>query len=245
MRKPLALFIAVLLGGTALHAQDDTTVRLGIKLSPNIAWLRPGTRGLKSDGSVFGYTFGLMSEFPVSARDNYTFATGILLNTVGGGYTWDYEFADFENLTGPKVTKPLTVDLRLRYLELPLTIKMRTNEIGYMRYFGQLGLGMGFNIRSKADLQEPVEEGELSDGTPIVRGFTILDDEDFKDKTNLFRAAMIIGAGLEYNFSGHTSLVAGITYNNGFTNLLTDVEYNKRKAKVFNDYLEFTLGVFF
>jgi opacity protein-like surface antigen len=245
MYKPLAILTAALIGLPAAQAQDDPSVRFGIKLSPNMAWLRPDTKGLKSDGSVFGYSFGLMSEFPIGPRDNYTFATGLLLTTLGGGYTWDYEYVDFNNLAADKVTKPLSVDMALRYVELPLTIKMRTNEIGYMRYYGQIGVGLGFNVRSKVDLEEPVLEGALNDGTPIVRAFRLLEDEDFKDKTNLFRAALVVGAGVEYNVSGNTALVAGITYNNGFTNVISDVQYNGRKAKVFNDFLELTLGVFF
>ena len=50
---------------------------------------------------------------------------------------------------------------------------------------------------------------------------------------------------MEYNFSGTTALLIGITYNNGFTNLLNGVEYNGKNAKLFNDYLELSLGIFF
>jgi opacity protein-like surface antigen len=245
MYKPLAILTAVLIGLPAARAQDDNSVRFGIKLSPNLAWLRPDTRGLNSNGSVFGYTFGLMSEFPIGPRDNYAFATGLMLTTVGGGYTWDYEYVDFNNLAAGKVTRPLSVDMSLRYVELPLAIKMRTDEIGYMRYYGQIGVGLGFNIRSRVDLEEPVLEGALNDGTPIVRAFRLLENEDFKDNTNLLRAALVVGAGVEYNFSGNTALVAGITFNNGFTNVISDVQYNGRNAKVNNNFLELTLGVFF
>jgi opacity protein-like surface antigen len=242
MKKALLILTVSALLAPATQAQDEG-VRFGIKLAPNVSWLRPDVRGIESNGTTLGYTFGLMADFPVGPTGNYSFATGLFLNSGGGGYTQDFDFV--ENVGEDLRTKALETDVMLRYVELPLTIKMKTNEIGYMRYFGQLGLSAGFNIRSKADFEVPVVEGSLTDGTPIVRGFTLQEDEDFKDNTTLFRAALVIGGGLEYNFSGNTALLVGITYNNGFTNLLDGVEYNGRKAKVFNDYLELTLGVYF
>ncbi|MBK6964765.1 MAG: hypothetical protein IPH20_12700 [Bacteroidales bacterium] len=36
----------------------------------------------------------------------------------------------------------------------------------------------------------------------------------------MFKASMIVGAGIEYPLDSSTSLVAGINFNNGFTNAL-------------------------
>ena len=82
-------------------------------------------------------------------------------------------------------------------------------------------------------------------GEAFVESFETLEDEDIKDDINVFKAGLIIGGGLEYNFAGTTSVLAGITYNNSFTNILNDVEFNGKKAKVYSDYIELTLGVFF
>jgi hypothetical protein len=135
----------------------------------------------------------------------------------------------------------LSTDVKLRYVEVPLTMKLMTSEIGYMRYFGQIGFSAGFNVRAKADQDVPV----LDMTGAYTTGFGTLEDEDIKDNVNGFKSGLIIGAGLEYNFSGTTALLAGITYNNSFTNVLKDVEYNGKKAKVYSDYIELTLGVFF
>ena len=243
MKKALALVLAVALSTPFVAAQDDASVRFGIKLAPNMSWIRPDTRGLKSNGNILGYTFGLMSEFPIGNTGNYGFATGLFLTTMGGGYTYDYSFV--ENVGGSVTTKALQTDVSMRYVELPLTIKMMTNEIGYMRYYAQLGVGAGFNIRSKADIEVPVVEGALTDGTPIARGFQVLEDEDLQSETNLFRAALVVGGGVEYNISGNTNLLFGITYNNGFTNFNQQEFYDNKKGKLLNDYLELTLGVFF
>jgi len=243
MKKAFALLTAALFALPSINAQDDQSVRFGIKLAPNMGWFRPDTKGLNSNGTSLGYTFGLMADFPVGITGNYAFASGLYLTTLGGGFTSDYSFV--ENVGGATLVKAMETDLSLRYIDLPLTIKMKTNEIGYARYFGQIGVMTSFNIRSKADFETPVVAGNLSDGTPIVSGFTLEEDEDFQNKTNIFRAALVVGGGMEYNFSGNTAMLIGITYNNGFTNVLKGVDYGDRKAKVFNDYLELSLGIFF
>lgn len=244
MKKAFALLAAALIGAPAvLHAQDDASVRFGIRLAPNMSWLRPDTRGVESNGNILGFTFGLLTEFPVGNTGNYQFATGLFLNNVGGGYTYDFTFV--ENVGQADQVKALTTDIALRYVEVPFTIKMMTNEIGYMRYFGQLGISAGFNIRAKADVEVPLVDANLNNGTPVARGFQILEGEDISDDINLFRAALVVGGGVEYNISGNTNLMVGITYNNGLTNINRREIYDNKKAKIANDYLELTLGVFF
>lgn len=244
MKKALATLAAALIGGLALHAQDDAGVRFGLKLSPNSGWIRSDTRGLKSEGNNLGYTFGLISEFPIGASGNYRFATGLNLNYIGGKWSQEYSYqeapADPPNIQ----VRSLETSARLGYIELPLTIKMMTNEIGYMRYFGQVGFGTAFNIRAKADIEVPVFYAPP--GQAYVQRFDKLEGEDIQDQINLFKASLIVGAGMEYNFSGNTSLLVGITYNNGFVNVLKDVELAEgKKAKAFANYIELTAGVFF
>ncbi len=242
MKKALATLAATLIGCLTLSAQDPEGVRFGLKLSPNTSWIKPDTRGLSSDGNNLGYTFGLMAEFPVGTTGNYRFATGLNLNYIGGKWSQDYTY--FEALGAPEKTTKLETDATLGYIELPLTMKMMTNEIGYMRYYGQVGIGMAFNIRAKADITYPVFYAPP--GEAFVERFDIIEDEDIQDRINFFKASLIVGGGMEYNFSGNTSMLVGITYNNGFLNVLKDVEVGDgKKAKAFANYIELTLGIFF
>jgi len=238
MKKALVILVAATIGTIPLNAQDDAGVRFGLKLSPNLGFVNPDTKGLESNGAGAGYTFGLMAEFPIGTTGNYRFATGLYLNTMSGQWKQEYKYVD--NVSGPVRTKELESDMKLRYIELPLTIKMMTNEIGYMRYFGQVGFGNAFNLRAKSDVVQPVVAGALADGTPIVTEFVESEDEDVQDDINPYKASLIVAAGLEYNFSGNTSLLVGITYNNGFTDILKTDD-----AKAFANYLELTVGVFF
>ncbi|MBK8228860.1 MAG: PorT family protein [Flavobacteriales bacterium] len=234
MNKPIALLAFVLTAAT-LTAQDDVGVRFGLKLSPNMAFVQPETKTLKSNGAGLGYTFGLMLELPIGNSGNYRFATGLNLNNMKT--KWKTDFAYYDALNEPQKTRELETDVALQYVELPLTIKLMTNEIGYMRYFAVVGAGNAFNVKAKADQVVPVYN---SVAPTIVDKFEEQENENVQDDIALYKASLIVGAGAEYNFSGSTSVMFGITYNNGFTNIL-DIDGAKAKAH----YVELSLGVFF
>lgn len=244
MNKAIALLSATLVVcATTLNAQDaaDTDgVRFGIKLAPNMGFVQPETKGIDGNGAGFGYTFGLLAEFPIGSSGNYRFATGLFLNNITGKWKTNYNYVASANASDPILTKELETDVKLQYVELPLTVKLMTNEIGYMRYYGQIGFGSAFNIRAKSDQVVAKIDGIRADGQPIVTQWEELSDENLQDDIMLFKASLVVGAGMEYNFSGNTSLLVGITYNNGFTNIL-DIEGAKAKAH----YIELTTGVFF
>jgi len=238
MRKAFALLTAALLAAPALHAQEpgNDGVRFGIKLAPNMAWLRSDSRGIEGDGSVLGYSFGLLTELPVGQTGNYRFATGVFLNNVGGKTVSKFSTTDLNSVTTDFVASATT---NLRYVEIPFTIKMMTNEIGLMRYYGQLGLSTAANVRAKQDW----EQTATTNGTTNT---TTEETLDVQDDTNVFKAALVVGGGLEYNVSGNTSLLIGLTYNNAFTTVnKSDAVEGVPNAKVYADYLELTLGVFF
>lgn len=239
MKKAFVTTVLIALMAAPALAQSSEGPRFGLKFSPNLSWMRPDSKELKSEGTRLGYSFGLLMEFPIGEQGNYRFATGAFLYNQGGKFSADHEYR-----TAPGAalqTKNLITDIKLRYVEVPLTMKLMTSEIGYIRYYGQIGFSAAFNIRAKADQEVPVYDVS----GVYTTGFENLTDEDIKDNINLFKAGLIVGGGLEFNFSGNTSLLAGITYNNSFTNVLKDVEYNGKKAKAYNDYIELTVGVFF
>lgn len=238
MKKPIASLALLLACTTLMNAQDEVGVRFGLKLSPNMTFVQPETKNIKADGTGLGYTFGLMLELPIGSSGNYRFATGLNLNNMKAKFSEEYTYVD--NLTDPKKTRDLAREVALQYIELPLTIKLMTNEIGYMRYFAVVGAGNAFNVKAKGDKVEAKEITKLPDGTPVVEKFEELEKENMQDDIALYKASLIVGAGAEYNFSGSTSLMFGLTYNNGFTNIL-DIDGMKAKAH----YVELSLGVFF
>ncbi|HQV74931.1 MAG TPA: porin family protein [Flavobacteriales bacterium] len=237
MKKVFAIFAIALMTGTVAHGQSDnaTKFRLGIKLAPNLSWIRADTKGVKSDGSKVGYTFGLMTEFPFGANGNYRFATGLMLNNIGGKVVESFAV----DTLGVTTSVENSSSVNLRYIDLPLTIKLMTNEIGYMRYFGQLGFDAGVNIRAKGDAQRITTSLNRTTDQKLT-------DVDFKNMVSPVKLGLVIGAGFEYNFSGGTSAMVGVSYHSSFTKLLEkDFYENITGGKTYADYIELCLGVYF
>jgi hypothetical protein len=119
---------------------------------------------------------------------------------------------------------------------IPVTFRLRTNEIGYLTYYGQFGLTPGINVRARGTTDSnPGDTKEKQDYNPVI-GF--------------FNLALSFGAGIEYSLSGNTALLAGLFFENGIVpvvdkkedTFLNDDEENNRTIV---NTAGIKLGVFF
>jgi hypothetical protein len=222
MRKQLCILTLALISLSS-YGQSEQKLHFGLKAAPSLAWFKSDTKGLNSDGSKIGFIYGLITEF--NFAKNYAFATGIEVAYRGGKFK--------ESVETPGNILVTSSELSLQYLELPLTLKFKTNEIGYITYYLQAGVSMGFNIRSRADFHFDHQ----STGTTQSSDSS---DVDIDDLINSFNLCMVIGGGIEYSLSGNTAFMAGITFSNGLLDVLDDAE-----AKATSNYLALTLGILF
>lgn len=237
MKRILTLLILFSISATLVHSQDDRSFRFGLHFSPLIGWMKPDALAYESEGSILNLNYGFSTEFLIAR--NYTFATGLDIITTGGKlrypHTMKINETDTMAMTGTLVRKYKT-----KYLQIPLTIRMRTNEIGYLTFYGQFGFTAGFKLSAKAD-DEFDYEGSSTGGR--INNESV----DIQDEISFMRAGMLIGLGAEYSLGGTTALSAGITFNNGFTDILSgknSVDRSKEENAISN-VLEITLGVIF
>lgn len=212
MRKLTFLTALVIFLNVSLKAQDN--FRFGLHLSPNIGWINPDNVMVKRDGGSLGFSYGLIAEFNLSER--YAIATGLNILKIKGTNT----------ITSPIATS--SFEVMTQYVEIPLTLKLKTNEIGYLTYFGKFGLGTGVNIKAR----QRVNDVEI----------------DYKSETQPLRLALIVGIGTEFNIAGNTSLIFGLDFNNGFTNIYTKkagTDANGEKLRGVSNYIALNLGVCF
>jgi len=188
----------------------------GLKASPGLYWIATDASYTEPNGGNMGFNYGAIAEFGFT--DNYAFATGMDVSNKAGSYT--YKTKTFSS----------NIDLNLQYLEVPLTIKMKTNEVGYFKYYGQFGLTVGFNLSGSytGDVKTLTSAGK--DTTYIISKTQFGSDSKSID-ASLFRAGLLIGAGLEYNLAGSTSLLAGISWDNAFLDAL-ETKNNTPKIKL-------------
>ncbi len=212
------LFLITIVGISVIGYSQK--LKLGVCLNPHFDWFSESSDRMKSNGSKTGVEGGLMVENYFS--DNYAFATGILLGSFGGKMVYNDSIVFQTDETDKDVPPGKEVKYKLQYISVPVGLKLKTNQIGYMSYFARLGFTGQINISAKADAPPS------------------LDDDGAGKEVGLFNLAYHFGGGLEYGVGGNTAIVVGVTYNNGFLDILS-----KQGGKESLSYLTINVGVMF
>lgn len=196
---------------------------LGLQLSPNVSMAQPRelSHAAVQSEAHFGYGF----VFDAMFTEKYAIGTGVNV-FYNGGITQHLAFQEDEN--GLSIAAVQLVQQQ-QYVEIPLTFKMRTNEIGYTTYFGQFGVGFGLNVRSEgrqkttsfASLDSLGSVIELVFSQPALEAAES-EQVSMADRTRLFRPSMIIGLGAERRLTGSTAVVVALRYNVGLRSQYED-----------------------
>lgn len=245
---------------------NTTAFRIGLRGAIGGNYLTRDAGDVAGDGSGLAGTWGLMVDFNFGT--NYAFATGVDVNyfnsnllvrsqqvdvePVGGAR--DGEFTDADTtLSGERaLLTNMLYKYRNQYVAIPLTIKFKTNEIGYLTYWGQVGIEPSVLIRTRLqttgdfnqlggeyvdktqpDLLNPNRKGDGDAGDAFA--FT-----DFEDNVTPIRLGLVFGAGTEYSLGGNTSVFLGLRFNNGLTDFSSDKDIKFR-----NSAYQLTAGLFF
>jgi len=221
----LSLFLFLLAG--QLFAQNPAETyygfRLGLTAHPTIGWVKPESGKGKGDGVNLGFSYGLLADFNIA--ENYSFSTGLTVTTINGKST-EIDVSPYHEASGNPASSAYNLKYMLQYIEIPLTLKLKTEKVGDVRWYGQFGLSNDFNIGAKQNVSSMGQNSQ--------------EDLNIKDDINFYRAGLIIGAGVEYDVARNTSITTGLTYNNGFTDISDD-----KNRSVRNHYLALNFGVFF
>ena len=197
-------FLLLFLGfSTTAMAQME----IGIQFSPTIS----GNRFIAEDRHEFEKTnntlrlgVGVVGDYFFS--NNYAFSSGLMYRSKGSkiSYTYMAENGDGQ-LTPTKETDELTV----QYLEIPLTLKLFTNEVApdVVVYF-QVGGALGTKVSAQVD-QKKVINGEKT-----------------AKRFNIFETSAVLGTGAEMQLGQSTKLFGGVTYLRGLSNI--DDYYGER-----------------
>jgi opacity protein-like surface antigen len=202
----------------------------GFKAGPNIGWMKPDAQGYESDGIKGGFSWGFIADFFL--MENYGIATGFDVIFLNSGLKMPHMEVD----SGETLTGTLHRKYKLKYIQIPITLKMQTKEMGKFRIYGQIGLGTGFLIGAKADDEFIQNTGETTNT-----------ENDIYDDISFIRSSLILGAGVEYSLGGSTNLLAGFSFDNGFIDILKG--QNTRNPTINNkgyvNYVSFIVGIVF
>lgn len=198
-------------------------VRLSFTGIPSVNWMGTNNTAADREKSILGYDFGLNGDFYFSEDERYSLLTGLLVTNIGGeiAYRGNSDFS-FAGVTLPAVSK---IKYRLRYVEIPLAIKLKTDHFQRTSYWGLFGLSTMLNIESK---------GTSDNG--------LLKKSSINDEIGLLNLAMNVGIGLDYDLGGSNSVSTGLIFQNGLIDVTTN---NSFSDKTIINSLKLKIGLIF
>lgn len=200
-------FFVFIISGMAATAQTQ----LGLKLAPVIASNRVtnDAQTVDNDGSAFKFSVGLVVDKPLS--DSYFLSSGLIYVPKQAALRTDTAY---------------TEEYTLQYLQIPLTLKLFTNEIApdFKAYFQ---VGGGLEIKVFDEESDP--------------------DHFVVQKFNPIDFSVILGTGIEYRAGINTTLFGGISYQRGLVNTVNETasEISAEDLQIRNTVFSIDLGVKF
>ncbi len=220
MRLCLFLFTVLLLGLNNAHAAK---LHFGLQANPELSWIKPNFTNASYDGLTFAYKYGLYAAYDIT--EHYAFATGVQISNRGGKYSY-YDSLGI-------VATSYSIRQRIQYLDLPLNLKMTTNEIGYITYYGEFGLLPSIRLKARFDEETFVNN---------VSQAKLENSNNLKD-INPVSLALHLGLGMQYSLTESTSFLVGAYFNNGFTDMLRDIKSMELKAN--GNQVGLSVGILF
>ena len=208
-------FLAIL---TFANAQDEKNLRIGLMISNSLLIPSSDNVNIKSKAS-YDFDFGL--SFDYFFTENYAInasaymALPFIFRSNG---IKNYGDTTFTTISGKVISNNdlgKQESITNMNLDIPISFKLKTNEIGYFRYFGDIGFVNTFRIQSRYSLED----------TEIQKykfGNKHLEDTGYEYSMNVYDFSLRVGGGIEYTISDNTALVVGIYFTNGFLDYIED-----------------------
>ncbi len=269
--KKIALLLVILITSHYILAQNK--FRFGLKLGPAVNWMQPDdVKKFENGGATLGFNWGLQVEYALS--DNFSFYSGLELNQERGKINFrpeensptvlyymsnGYNFSNLMEENGiysSETADAYTLHLLNRtykstYVTLPIGIKMKSNEIGYMTYFGEFGLNLAFRTGTRI-----TDEIDYLGNLAAKANLADISDVNMDKDMQPVRMQLRVGGGAEYKISEGTSVFGALHYNLGFTNIVkkdSELMLNQTATGVFRPLnqkfsahgIQLTVGVLF
>lgn len=171
--------------------------QFGLKVEPGIGWSKLNSDHLFDGKTKMNFNWGFVGN--IYFVENYGLSTGFNVKFMNNEYSFN------TNMYGD-----VTRTIKNQYLEIPLGLTMRTEEMGEMRILGNVSYGLGFLLNTN-------EKNFDSNGNEV----TMISDY------NKIRHALIVKLGVEYYVHKSSCIVAALVFNNNFANIYgTDYEQN-------------------
>jgi hypothetical protein len=175
-------------------------LQFGVFADPQFSWFTSDTKRFTPNGLVFGFSAGF--AFEKYFADRYAITSGASISSLGGNLKYNESGYTLETRDDVyNISAGSNVKFKGQYINVPLGLKFKTNEIGYSTYYAQLGINGNLKIKGAAWEEQNGIEKEVLD----------------KSQTHFGFLSYMFGLGMQYSLGGPSSLQFGLNYSNGMT----------------------------
>jgi hypothetical protein len=232
MKKLIFVSLAI-----SLVVSAKAQVKIGVRVAPQMTWSTSDNKNTSTNGTRINASYGLMLDYFFT--ENYALGTEFSIQSFGTNLNLNKSRYTSITYTDNNISQSVTnvddlkYDYQLRYVTIPLILKMRTKEIGNMRYYAEFGYASGFLIRSKADVSmDKLQLSNVNINEPDEEDKFYINTQEYSDKVSAYRGSLIIGVGIQYNIFGNSMFIAGLRYDNGFTSFAKDDRWSTSLSNV-------------
>lgn len=209
MKKFLFTIIAIIILTINVSAQFKP-FQFGLKIEPGISWAKFNSDNLHSNKVKMSFNWGFIGNFYFV--ENYGVSTGFTVRSVKG----EYSFSDKDK------NKKIFRKINNQYLEIPITMRMRTDKIGKFRIFGNIGYGFGIKLNTAEKYFDDDNNG------------LDLKNNDYRD----LRHALIVKLGVEYYAYKSSCIAVSLVFNDNFVNIFKTNNHFEQNINLNNFCIE-------
>ncbi len=197
------LLLVVMLVSVSVKGMSQNW-RFGAHIDPLITWMTSNTSYYNNEGIRVGLNLG--GDVQYFFGENFAISSGLAYITAGGKLSCNQGRPMVFNNAQPMVPAGAEVIYHLHYLNLPVGVRLCTNQMGDVTLFTDLGIDLRVLLRSSVDIPDLSIENEIS-----------------KNEVYGMNMGWHINAGIEYSLTGSTSLVAGLGFDEDFFDVTKDL----------------------
>lgn len=208
--------------------EASAQVEIGVKFTPSLTSNRTVAQdkyNFDGQGVSGGFGLGVVADYFFGT--NYAVTSGLMYNIKGSTVKYTYTPDDAIG-----ISQKIEEDLSLQYLEIPIALKLFTNEIATdTKLYFQAGGSLNTMLAAKVNDKKVDASGDK-----------------YTKQFNLFEVDVLVGAGVEYQLGTSTKLFAGVTYHRGLTDV-DDSRYSRilrdDKVELMNNAFSLDFGIKF
>lgn len=190
---------------TASFAANAQQFRYGFYVSPvKNTWVL-NAEDYEAFGPTSGFQYGILLDQTIGNKQRFAITTGITLDYTQGG---------MQTINVSQGASEKNWMVRAQYLELPLALKVRTNQLGSFTFYLQGGGTIAKCLRARGDYTE--------NGLTLDSDINYLENELTTNMYLPINMSVDIGIGTEFAINETASILLGLYFKNGLTDIYED-----------------------